>query len=41
MLGLSDAQTQSILDLETGPVFERHDVAKKQAARPASKIVPS
>lgn len=41
MLGLPDAHTQSILGLETGPVFEGDDVAKKQAAGPAPKIVPS
>ena len=41
MPGLPDAHTQPILGLDTIPVFEEDDVAKKQAVKPAPKIVAS
>ena len=41
MLGLPDAHTQPILGLDTNPVLEGDDVAKKPAVKPAPKIVAS
>jgi hypothetical protein len=41
MLGLPDAHTQPILCLDASTVFEGDDVAKKQAVKPAPKIVAS
>src|ERR1700734_3475438 len=41
MLGLFDAPGQPILNLDKRPVFGVDDVAKKQAAKPAPKIVAS
>ena len=41
MLGFPDAHTQPILGLDTNPVLEGDDVAKKPAVKPAPKIVAS
>ncbi len=41
ILGLPAAQTQSILSLDASPVFEGNDVAKKRAAKPGPKVVPT
>ena len=41
MLGLPVAPTQPILSLDQSSVFEGDDMAKKQAAKPAPKIVAS
>jgi hypothetical protein len=41
MLGLSDAHTRPILGLDKSPVFEGDDVARKQAVKPAPKVVAS
>ena len=41
MLGLPVAPTQPILSLDQSSVFEGNDMAKKQAAKPAPKIVAS
>ena len=41
MPGLVDVPTQPILGLDTSPVFEGDDVAKKQPDQPAPKIAAS
>jgi hypothetical protein len=41
MPGLPDARTQTILSIDASSVFEGDDMARKQAVKPAPKVVAS